>query len=156
MNLIEQHYLANFDKLSKQWGRKFDNPHVGQDVAQEAYYRAIKYFHTYDPSQKFDNWFGRIIHNAYKDIRNEEQGHAHEEIDEFALEGVQNSHEIDRLLQQILDKIKEEPEKNQEILVYAFQHGYSPREISQFHEMSHRNIRKVVSDYRMKIRRMLA
>ena len=105
MDIIEQHYRENFDRLSKQWGRRFDNPTIGQDVVQEAYLRAIKYFHTYDQSQKFDNWFGRILHNAYKDTRNEEQGHAHEEIDEFALPGVENSNEVDRLMAQIIERI---------------------------------------------------
>ena len=107
VHIIETHYRANFDRLSKQWGRRFDNPTVGQDVVQEAYLRAIKYLHTYDVSQKFDNWFGRVLHNSYKDFRAEEQGHSHDEIDEFSMEGIENHHEVDRLLKQIVDKIDE-------------------------------------------------
>ena len=155
MDTIEQHYRENFDRLSKQWGRRFDNTTIGQDVVQESYFRAIKYFHTYDQSQKFDNWFGRILHNTYRDFRNEEQGHTHEEIDEFALPGVENSNEVDRLLAQIIERIGKERPEHQHILVYAFQHGYSPTEISHFSDLTHRNIRKIVSDYRTKIRKML-
>ena len=155
MDIIEQHYRLNFDRLSKQWGRRFDNSHVGQDVVQTAYERAIKYFHTYDQTQKFGNWFGRILVNAYRDTRNEEQGHAHEEIDEFALPGIENTHEVDRLLEQVIEMIQKERLENQPILIYAFKHGYSPTEISHFSDLSHRNIRKIVSDYRGKIRRML-
>ena len=155
MDIIETHYRANFDRLSKQWGRRFDNQTVGQDVVQEAYLRAIKYLHTYDASQKFDNWFGRVLHNSYKDFRTEEQGHSHDEIDEFSLEGIENHHEVDRLLKQIIDKIDEEKPESQEILRYVFQNGYSAREVSEFYPMSHRNIRKIVSDYRVKIRKML-
>lgn len=155
MDILEKHYKDNFDRLSKQWGRRFDNQHIGQDVVQEAYLRAFKYRHTYDVNQKFDNWFGRIIHNAYKDIRNEEQGHSHEEIDEFDLEGIQNSHEVDRLMQQLIDKIDEEPEKYQEILRYHFVGGYSPKEISQFQDMSLRQVYRIIDNHKNKIRRML-
>lgn len=155
MDFIEQHYRKHFNRLSKQWGRRFDNPTVGQDVVNEAYYRALKYYHTYKIDQPFDNWLGRIIQNSYKDHRMEEQGHAHEEIDEFSFEGTENTHEVDRLIQQVIEKIKEEKPEHQEVLYYAFQHGYSPREISEFYEMNHRYIRKIVSDYRGKIRKML-
>lgn len=155
MDIIEQHYRSNFDRLSKQWGRRFDNPHIGQDVVQEAYLRAIKYFHTYDQSQKFDNWFGRILQNSFRDIRAEEQGHYHEEIDEYALEGIDNHFEVDRLIQQIIDKIDDENPAHQPVLRYSFQGGYSPREISEFYPMSYRNVRSIISRYRTKVKQML-
>ena len=93
------------------------------------------------------------LENPYKSC--EAHGHSHDEIDEFSLEGIENHHEVDRLLKQIIDKIDEEKPESQEILRYVFQNGYSAREVSEFHPMSHRNIRKIVSDYRGKIRKML-
>lgn len=155
MEIIEQHYRENFDRLSKQWGRRFDNPHIGQDVVQEAYLRAIKYKDTYDPAYPFPNWFGRILQNSFRDIRAEEVGHTHDEIDEFALSGEENHHEVDRLIQQIIDRIQFEKPEHREVLRYAFQGGYSAKEISQFLDVNHRMARKIIGDYRNKVRKML-
>lgn len=152
---LSEHHKANFDKLVKRYARRFDNPHVGQDVVQEAYTRAWKYRHTYDESQPFENWFGIICFNAFKRLCAEELGHATEDLDEFAVAGVQNSHEIDRLWQQILAMIPKERKDWQEVLYLHFDRNYSIKEISEFHEMSHRNIRVAVYAFRNKIRKLL-
>lgn len=152
---LTQHYQVNFDKLSKRYARRFDNQHIGEDVVQEAYARAWKYRNTYNPEQPFENWFGIICFNAFKRLYAEEQGHVAEDLDEFAVAGIQNSHEIDRLWSQILGMIKKERKGWQEVLYLHFDRNYSIKEISEFHEMSHRNIRVAVYAFRNKIRKLL-
>ena len=47
---------------------------LSQDVVQEAYTRAIKYLHRFNPDTgNFDAWFRTIFNNCTQDIRNLEQ-----------------------------------------------------------------------------------
>lgn len=152
---LADHHSKNFGKLVKRYARRFDNDHIGQDVVQEAYTKALKYRETYDPMQPFENWFGVICYNAFRTICAEELGHAADDLDELDIAGADASYEMDRLWQQILESIDDEKPEAQEVLRLYFDRGYSIKEISEFNIMSHRQIRVHVYAFKAKIKKWL-
>lgn len=149
---LTEHYEKNFSKLEKRYARRFDNSCIGQDVVQEAYLKAFKYRDTYDASQPFENWFGVICYNAFRTVVAEELGHVTEDLDDMDIAGEASAYEMDRLWQQILDSIDDEKPVAQEVLRLYFNKGYTIKEISEFHIMSHRQIRVHVYAFKAKIK----
>lgn len=152
VEFLADHHSKNFGKLVKRYARRFDNDHVGQDVVQEAYSKALRYRETYDASQPFENWFGVICFNAFRTIYAQEQGHVAEDLDDMEIAGTETYYEMDRLWAQILEAIKKEKPEAQEVLRLYFDKGYTITEISEFHIMSHRQIRVHVYAFKYKIR----
>ena len=155
VEFLTDHYNKNFNKLVKRYSKRFDNATVGQDVVQEAYMKAIRYKDTYDPTQPFENWFGVICYNAFRTLCAEELGHATEDLDEFDVAGTETAYEMDRLWAQIIESIGDAKPEAQEVLRLYFEKGYSIMEISEFHIMSHRQIRVHVYAFKKKIKEWL-
>lgn len=155
MTKIESHYKENYKRLVKFYTLVFKNEQDAEDVVQEAYARALKYFPSFDASLVFEAWFSTIVRNAFLNHLHNKRGHQHEELDEFVLEGSLNYMDIGVLWEQIIDSIGKEKLEHQEVLMYHFEKGYSCTEISHFSDLTHRNIRKIVSDFRGKIRKEL-
>ena len=152
VEFLTDHYEKNFGKLVKRYARRFDNDHVGQDVVQEAYMKALRYRETYDSSQPFENWFGVICYNAFRTLCAQELGHAAEDLDEFEVAGTETAYEMDRLWGQIIAAIDKQKPEAHEVLRLYFEKGYTITEISEFHIMSHRQIRVHIYAFKHKIR----
>ena len=152
VEFLADHYEKNFGKLEKRYARRFDNPHIGQDVVNEAYTKALKYRETYDAGQPFENWFGVICYNAFRTLCAEELGHVAEDLDDHDVAGTETYYEMDRLWAQIIAAISKQKPEAQEVLRLYFEKGYTITEISEFHIMSHRQIRVHVYAFKHKIR----
>ena len=66
MELIEQHYRDNYSKLVGYLQHGGLSVHDAEDIVQEAYTRAVEYFHAYDPTNDFGGWFTGILRSCRK------------------------------------------------------------------------------------------
>jgi len=130
--LIEQHYRKNFERFSKMIARRFQNRlNVAEEAVQEAYLRAIKYFHTFNTEIKpFEHWFATILNNAVKDLQREEKaGGMKYDLD--SAEGFMEINVVNTMYNIIRVHYEIEIHREREILYYFFQLGLKPREICQ-------------------------
>lgn len=149
---IEKHYTENVSRLMKQYVRFTGSKESAEDVVQEAYTRALKYYDSYDPEVKFGQWFSRILKNSLHAFKNTEKGHSTEELDEELVEGVEGGAYSKVLLDQIKQAIGQQPPEVREVLRLYFIHGYSPRSIVKIVEMGYRHISKYIYQFKKEIR----
>lgn len=154
MELIEQHYIQNRRRLIQKYAKTLGSTASAEDVVQEAYYRAMKYYSSFD-GVRFESWFSMVCKNALRNFQAEERGHFHEELDEFGVPGFKSDLEIEYLWEQILDLAKRENPEHREVLRLHFERGYNSLEISQVSELSYSNIRQIISRFRNKIQKEL-
>ena len=78
--ILEIHYNRNRDVLTKKLAGRVGTRYNAEDVVQEAYARALKYFRawTYDgvgtELDSFNRWFTTILNNACREFQYEERG----------------------------------------------------------------------------------
>lgn len=145
---IEEFYKENFDKFSKSMGRHFSCPTYGEDVVQEAFYRALKYKGSFNPEvNEFGTWFSRIMLNCLRDFKNQDklQGMSHDNVEEEYIDLSIESRELRELIS------KQRP-KFREVLELYFIKGYRGCEICQIVDRPITNITSLIHYFRKGIK----
>ncbi len=143
MKLIEEHYLANRQRLIKNMTFRSGTEWDAEDIVQEAYTRAIKYIEGFDGTN-FDRWFKPILFNAFKAHKNSENGHTASEFDEEEVEGIPCNQYTDAIVAEISELIDTKSESQIEVLTLYFFKGYSATDISQISEQNYSAIHKTI------------
>lgn len=147
---VESHYRVNFTKLVKiMTNRVVDKSHAyAEEVVQEAYARAIKYYPSFNRSKKpFDKWFRTILNNTLRDHKKEEKNTA-ASIEEIAEVGIEPVKMPPYLLKEVAAQVKAYSPEKQEVILLWLKYSYKPREIAEVVSMSPTNIRKTLSLFR--------
>ncbi len=155
-NVIEEHYKKNFKLLVNKLSRYFGSKHSAEDIVQEAYYNALRYWHTYDNKQPFDNWFRTIVNNAIRFHYKQEMLHGmlddsgllKEEMEERMLKPFFQRIE----LKELLKKIEEQTDRIKRILKLYLLEGYTSLEVETIVPENANNIRKIVQRFRDEIK----
>ena len=113
-DVIENHFRKNYKKQVGYITNRV--PHkshaLAEEVVQEAYCRALKYFKGFDPTRSnFSTWFNRILNNACSACLQEEGGHPQEYIEDYELEPHKLMEELDVPFELVV-LIKEEMKLN--------------------------------------------
>ncbi len=155
--LIEEHYRLNYNRLVKIVSRRVPNKSLAlaEEVVQEAYARALKYYSTFEPKiNTFDKWFGGILRNATNDCRTTEgSGGTMKEYDENT-EDVRVSKDDYKHLHHILleiHAIQKYSNRDYNILTMFYVHGFTSKDISVYQNMSHNNVRQIIYKFKNKI-----
>lgn len=72
-SLIEKHYRDNFKNLTIRYSRQLQSLARAEDVVQEAYTRALRYWERYSLEQDFGAWLNTILINCLRDNMREER-----------------------------------------------------------------------------------
>ena len=149
--LIETHYRKNFATLTKSMSTTGSNPNA-EDIVQEAYMRAIRFWKTYDPSQPFENWFATILRNSISDFFRTEIMHGMVKSEDYWDMDFAIPESFKRIqLQELLKIIDDKDENVKRILTMYLIEGYKSHEIEQVVPESASNIRKIVERFRDEI-----
>lgn len=159
--LIEKHYRENYTILVKRMSFRVGGDRVlSEDVVQEAYARATKYFPRFDPKHgSFDMWFSRILNNALNAVKNEEkQRGATHEIDaqeewqevpeELTILPREKEH---RFRVGLIKAIGREHKRDKTILAMFFLDGFKSREVAEYLNLNHNTVRQVINRFREKL-----
>jgi len=152
--IIEQHYIENFDKLVKRYANRAGSVWNAEDVVQDSFDRAMRYSDSFSPErQEFGAWFNMILNNALRDFKRD---------DRLLGMSVEYSEELDEvepllewegyLLESINDDINAKSvQVRQALYLYIFKQ-YKPREIEQVVDMSNAYIRTSVKEFKQEMR----
>jgi RNA polymerase sigma-70 factor (ECF subfamily) len=128
--VLEDHFKANYGRLMKRMRFRAGTDWDAEDVIQEAYCRALKYFKTYD-GEHLDQWFSTILNNTFRDYKRNERGFSTISFEEEELDGVACSSVPDRVMFEIKQRIEGKPPEQREVLHRYFLESYTVREISE-------------------------
>ena len=151
--LIENHYLQNYDKLCRRVVRRVLNnsPTIAQEVVQEAYTRALYYYRAFDPKiNDFDAWFNGILRNAVNDSRRDEKDHGatYELYDNIEDMHPPNNLDVAFFMRKVEDV---DSKRDQHILWLFYIVGYKSRDIGKYLTLNHNTVRQVIFQFRNKL-----
>lgn len=152
--VIEAHYKDNYNKLCKIYRFRCNDETACEDVVQEAYVRAIKYFDNYDPTKDFAAWFYRIIGNAFNDWRRAERGVILEEFEEQHEEGIPCSSYNEKVIREINRLIDNKEEGQKEILSLYFRKGYGPTDIAAITSHTRVAVYKTIERFKKELKEL--
>lgn len=154
---IEAHYRKNYKGLVNHMTNRVPNKskHLAEEVVQEAYCRALKYYDGFNPEiRPFSTWFNRILNNACNSCQQEEGGNIpslddeDQDLEPFRLmEDVSTPLGIIVLIQETM---KQQKPDVREVLNMFFNLGMKTREIAECSDYSHTNIRQIIRRFRVK------
>lgn len=153
MHVVEQHYIDNQRKLLKRMSFRAGTQWDAEDVVQEAYARALKYYKSFDGSN-FDRWFNTILNNTLKEHKNSEKGFATTTFEEEEMAGVPCSHFPDRIVVEIGQLIQTKSLVQIEVLNLYFHQEFSAKDISRITEHSYATTHQIIQRFRNELREL--
>lgn len=151
--LIEDHYLKNRQKLLKRLSFRAGGFHQAEDIIQEAYYRAMKYYGSCRDGE-FDQWFSMIVQNCFNDYMREESGLSYLEEEDEQEGSVDCSITGDQTIKEVYALIKAKDEAPRLILSLHVKHDYSAIDISKITPYTYAMVHKTISRFRQEVRKM--
>lgn len=145
MHDIEALYLEVFRKKAAIMGRILGDWAGGQDVAQEAFCRAWKFYPSFNPERgTIHKWFNGILFNALRsyqrEIRGGPLGNAREVFPEDLISSLRADPTV---LREAIEAVSNE--KHRRVLELFYLLGYTSMEIDQIEEkMTQTNVTTII------------
>jgi len=143
---LERFYKTNYLTLIKRVSHRAGGPYNAEDVVQEAFVRALKYWGAFEPDKKeLGAWFHTILNNALKDFKRQELMYGMcLEFDEELYTGKEMAHVDQDVLAKVAKLIEEKRDGTSDILSLYYLRGYKPREIAEILDINNKAIRMAV------------
>lgn len=144
--LIQLYYQENYKPLVKKMYSRFGSVEDAEDIVQEAFSRAIKYYPSFDPEKckQFENWFNSILKNVAKKFMNDKKlGGLSKPLDDATdeIEPVIVDYLRSVTSKELYKFIKDRSEEDRHILRLNIIYGYTPSEIEILTPYTNRKIR---------------
>lgn len=153
---LEEFFKKEYNSLVKKVLRRAGSPENAEDVVQEAFFRATKYWDSYNPATKLGAWFSTILNNACKDkMRDERMLGMSVEFEEEHLDGVEMSQTDANTVEHIKRLIREKAWPLSEVLRLYYEKGYKSIEIKQILDLEHGTVRQAVWRFKEEVKEKL-
>jgi RNA polymerase sigma factor (sigma-70 family) len=136
-------------KMTFRAGTEWD----AEDVIQESYARALKYYKSFDGSN-FDRWFNTILNNTLREHKNNEKGLVTTSFEEEEMGGTPCTYLPDRVVDEIYTLIDTKSNVQIEVLTMYFRHGYSAKDISCITEYSYAATHQIIQRFRNELKEL--
>ena len=151
VNIIK-HFNEQRTKTLKRLGFQAGTPQAAEDILQESYYRALKYYNSYD-GRNFNHWFNRIVQSCFIDFKNEENGYIPEDPD--AEEEMINCPSYpSHIMGEVYELIDTKSAVQIEVLNMYFKYEYSAKDIAAITEHSYAQCHKIISRFREELKEL--
>lgn len=148
---ITEHYVANRQKLVKRMSFRAGSTEAAEDIIQEGYYRALKYYASFN-GDNLDRWIGVIINNALREHKNQEKGYTPVEYDELDMEGTPEINYPRHVMREVFELIDTKSPVQIEVLRLYFQQEYSAKDISELTEYTYAKCHQIIQRFREELR----
>lgn len=154
---LTKFYLKNQRELHKRVANRAGGAYNAEDVVQEAFARALKYWDTYDPNNKeLGAWFNTILNNTLKDFKREELMYGMcIEFDENLYKGTELSLTNHHMVAKVKGLIEAKCPHTRGILELYYLKGYKPQDIEQILDVSNKSIRMAVWRFKDEVKEKL-
>lgn len=149
---IETYWRENNTRFTKRFNRYHNNMARAEDIVQEAFLRALKFWERApEPMEEFVRWFNQIMNNASKDNNREEMHHG--AIDKEAEQVASPETTIPEVIKnEVMLLIEQQAPSHAIILKMAFLNGNTSKEIAQVVPQKASNIRTIIHEFRKDIK----
>lgn len=149
MDQLEEHYKKNYRILCLRVKNRVGGLVNAEDVVQESYCRALKYYKSFDGEQDIGAWFNTILNNASKDFAGAERRQG------MATSGLlrnddENNMEWVAEIADLQAELKKHSPLTQEVLRLHLCCGYSRSDIVQVLDTTRDAVNKIVQRFRLK------
>lgn len=152
-DIIETYYESNFNILVKKNSRRAGSEMGGEDIVQEAFYRALKYSGSFNPKvHTIENWIGTIINNCANDFRAAQMPCSHP-VEEPVGDTAEDEFIRARNVEEVAKIILAYPHPANEILSLWFFNQYSLKDINQVSGASMSCIKMTINRFKKRMRR---
>lgn len=149
--LVEKHFRETRGKVLKHLTFRMGSPEAAEDVLQEAYFRALKYFESFNGND-FDKWLNKIIGVCAIDFFNADRGYSKEEFDEEHVEPINCPSYPNHVMKEIFEIIDTKSEIQMEVLNLYFRCEYGAKDIHEITGYSYAQCHKIISRFREELR----
>lgn len=152
--MIEQFYSLNYDRLVNQITRKVaGNREVAEDIVQEAFEKAIKFFPSYNEKRgKLSTWFNTILYNVLRDAQRKNKECSEIGIEELSVSNLLNGvhPQSEEFSKEIREQIYSSKNlRHRDILEMFFIYGFTSKEIPYMLDgVSQSNVTTVVKRFK--------
>lgn len=156
-DVLTKFYLDTQRELHKRVSNRAGGAYNAEDVVQEAFARALKYWDTYDPNNKeLGAWFNTILNNTLKDFKRGELMYGMcIEFDENLYKGTELSLTNHHMVGKVKQLIEDKRDHTREILSLYYLKGYKPQDIEQILDVSNKSIRMAVWRFKDEVKEKL-
>jgi len=148
---IEQHYLKNRQRLVKKMTFRAGSPQNAEDIIQESYYRALKYYNSFN-GEDFNKWFSTILNNCLREFKNIEKGYSLDEFNEEDAERIHCTFYPSQIWVQVFQRIHQKSPDQREVLILFFKYEYSARDISHITDFTYAKIHQIIQRFRNELK----
>ena len=150
---LEKLYKDKYNIYVKRMIYRVGSKENAEDVVQDAFCNAFKYFKAYDKSLPLEQWFKTILNNSARRFKKQERmdgmsdDEGTEELDEISF--------TNEIAEKIADEI-ENPNyasPTQEVLRCFYLEGWLPRDIAKISSLSPTRIREIIYEFKGKMQR---
>lgn len=153
--VIQQHYVDNYRRLMKRMTFRAGTEWDAEDVIQESYARALKYFKSFDGKKyNLNQWFMTILNNTLRDHKNSEKGFAATTFEEEEMSGTPCTYFPDRIGDEISELIATKSLIQIEVLNLYFKQGYSAKDISCITDYSYSTTHQIIQRFRNELKEL--
>lgn len=152
MHPIEAHYRKNRFALVKRMS--FRAGDYAEDIVQESYTRALKYFASYKEEHSLDAWMSRIMNNCLKEHKNNEKGYTALSFEEEEIDGIPCNRFAESVVGEIYDLISTKSVVAMDVLTPHFQQGYTAKEVSEITEYTYANCHKIINRFGQELKEL--
>ncbi|QDP53357.1 MAG: hypothetical protein Unbinned6805contig1000_19 [Prokaryotic dsDNA virus sp.] len=152
---LTEFYKTEKDVLIKRIKARGMQEVDAEDVVQEAFYRALKYFNTFNPDrQEIGAWFNTIMNNAFKDYRhaNFTGDYSFREEDEEVGGEIEEDLFHKQLAKEIKDEISRMPIEERNILQAVFVLGHSYKACCQIFDLPYARVQFILQEFRKEMK----
>lgn len=158
MHQLEELYREAHNPSVKMMARILGGDwHGGEDVVQEAFTRAWRFYPSFDAEKgKLKTWFNGILFNSLRDYQRDSRLGPYSGVEDFSVEDVLSELNINNFeekrdyLAQKIDWVQNPTHK--EVLFLFFMIGYTSKEVSQIvPKMTQTNVTTIVTRFKERI-----
>lgn len=153
---LEKYFEKEYNKLVQKISRRAGSPENAEDVVQEAFFRACKYWPSYNPErQKLGAWFNTILSNACKDkVRDDRMLGMSVELEEVHIDPVEMEEEV-YAQQKVLALLDDKNDVHKEVLRLYYECGYKPVEIKEVLDLELGTTKQIIWRFKQEVREKL-
>ena len=150
---VEKHYRENAARLAKKMSWRAGSIEGGEDVIQEAYYRALKYIHGFR-GEDFGPWLNTIINNSLREYKNAEKGYSVVSEEEIEEESYECPSYYQHIMRDVLALIETKSDVQREVLGLYFKQQYNPKAISQITNVRYKACHQIIQRFRNELKEL--
>lgn len=150
---LAEYFEKEYNHLVKKVNRRAGGVENAEDVVQEAFFRACKYWDSYDPKTKLGAWFNTILNNACKDkLREDRMLGMAVEIEDDHFDPVELTETDINAVKRIKELIRAKGYPLSEVLRLYYEKGYKSIEIKQILDLEHGTVRQAIWRFKEEVK----